>query len=69
MAVPGDETSKIHQQKLKVVYLPADGVLPEEDEPEANLSSLYTQDGNSVCRVDRMSISVHIPHIYADVRH
>ena len=69
MAVPGDETSKIHQQKLKVVYLPADGVLPEEDEPEANQSSMYTQDGDSVCCVDRISILVHIPHIYADVRH
>jgi len=47
--VPGDDATRIHQQKLKVVYLPAEGILQEEDEGDTalNQSSMLTE-GNSV---------------------
>jgi hypothetical protein len=35
------EEAKVHQQKLRVVYLPAEGqTLEEEDEGQANMSSM-----------------------------
>jgi hypothetical protein len=45
-----DDASKIHQQKLKVVYLPAEGILHEEDEPDASgmgHSSLLSHEGDA----------------------
>ena len=40
-ATDGGEEAKVHQQKLKVVYLPAEGqTLEEEDETYANLPNV-----------------------------
>jgi vesicle-associated membrane protein-associated protein A len=48
--VPGENATRIHQQKLKVVSLPAEGTLQEEDEGDTapNQSRILTE-GNSVC--------------------
>jgi hypothetical protein len=35
---------EVHQQKLKVVYLPGDGTLHEEEEPETHQLSVMTND-------------------------
>jgi hypothetical protein len=43
-AVTTDKTIEVHQQKLKVVYLPGDGTLHEEDEPETHQLSVMTND-------------------------
>jgi hypothetical protein len=47
--VLGADATRVHQQKLKVVYLPAEGILHEEDEGDAaaNQSSMLTE-GDSV---------------------
>lgn len=37
-----DKSMEVHQQKLKVVYLPAEGTLHEEDEPETHQTSVMT---------------------------
>jgi hypothetical protein len=41
-SVAGDKSIEVHQQKLKVVYLPGDGILHEEDEPETHQLSVMT---------------------------
>ena len=48
--MPGDDATRIHQQKFKVVYLPAEGILHEEDEGDTrpNQSSMLAE-GDSVC--------------------
>ena len=37
---------EVHQQKLKVVYLPGDGTLHEEEEPETHQTSVITEPDN-----------------------
>ncbi|KAJ7784492.1 PapD-like protein [Mycena metata] len=47
------EEGKVHQQKLRVVYLPAEGqtLVEEDEEAHTNLSSMIAPPGESVRRV------------------
>ena len=47
--MPGDDATRIHQQKFKVVYLPVEGILHEEDEGDTgpNQPSMLAE-GDSV---------------------
>lgn len=46
-SIAADKSIEVHQQKLKVVYLPGDGILHEEEEPETHQTSVMT-DADSV---------------------
>lgn len=46
------EDARVHQQKLRVVYLPPEGqTLEEEDETQVNMSSMLST-GESVCNLN-----------------
>ncbi|PVF98466.1 hypothetical protein CPB86DRAFT_732978 [Serendipita vermifera] len=49
-STPGDEATRVHQQKLKVVYLPAQGTVPEEDEGDQAHQSSMISEGESGMR-------------------
>jgi len=45
----GSEEAKVHQQKLRVVYMPAEGeVLEEEDEPPTVNQTSFLSSGDPV---------------------
>ncbi|KAJ7761540.1 PapD-like protein [Mycena maculata] len=48
-ATDGGEEAKVHQQKLRVVYLPAEGqtLVEEDEEAQTNMSSMMMSTGDS----------------------
>ncbi|CCA72979.1 hypothetical protein PIIN_06934 [Serendipita indica DSM 11827] len=49
-SVAGDDHIKLNQQKLRVVYLPAEGALQEEDEHDLNQASIMTEGDSTLHR-------------------
>ncbi|KAG8835157.1 phosphatidylinositol-binding protein scs2 [Serendipita sp. 399] len=60
-SLSGEESARIHQQKLRVVYLPAEGTLREEDEHEVGQSSMITEGESTLHRYE--TVKQHNGHL------
>ncbi|KAG8749699.1 phosphatidylinositol-binding protein scs2 [Serendipita sp. 396] len=60
-SLAGEETARVHQQKLRVVYLPAEGALREEDENEIGQSSMMTEGESTLHRYE--TVKQHNSHM------